>query len=86
MKEINVAGQKRTDLGKKASKALRKEGFIPCNLYGERKDENGIPVALSFAVSFKELRKIIYTPHIYIINLNIDGESHTAVMKEIQFN
>jgi large subunit ribosomal protein L25 len=86
MKEINVAGQKRTDLGKKASKALRKEGFIPCNLYGERKDENGIPVALSFAVLFKELRKIIYTPHIYIINLNIDGESHTAVMKEIQFH
>lgn len=86
MKEINVAGQKRTDLGKKASKALRKEGFIPCNLYGEQKDENGLPTALSFAVSFKELRKIIYTPHIYIINLNIDGESHTAMMKEIQFH
>ena len=33
MKEINVAGQKRTDLGKKASKELRKQGFIPCNLY-----------------------------------------------------
>ncbi len=37
MKEINVTGQKRTDLGKKASKSLRKEGFIPCNLYGEKK-------------------------------------------------
>ena len=37
MKEINVAGQKRTDLGKKASKELRKQGFIPCNLYGGSK-------------------------------------------------
>ena len=36
MKEINVTGQKRTDLGKKASKTLRKEGLIPCNLYGAR--------------------------------------------------
>jgi large subunit ribosomal protein L25 len=35
MKEINVTGQKRTDLGKKASKVLRKEGLVPCNLYGE---------------------------------------------------
>ena len=37
MKEINVNGQKRTDLGKKASKQLRKEGLVPCNLYGEKK-------------------------------------------------
>ena len=86
MKEINVTGQKRTDLGKKASKALRKEGFIPCNLYGEKKDANGAPEALSFAVPFTELRKIIYTPHVYVINLIIDGESRTAIMKEIQFH
>ena len=58
MKEINVTGQKRTDLGKKASKALRKEGFIPCNLYGEKKDANGAPEAKSNAVPFTELRKI----------------------------
>ena len=86
MKEINVTGQKRTDLGKKASKTLRKQGLIPCNLYGEKKDENGAPEALSFAVPFSELRKVIYTPHVYVINLIIDGESHTAIMKEIQFH
>ena len=82
MKEINVTGQKRNDLGKKASKLLRKEGLIPCNIYGEKKDENGKPVALSFACPMSELRKVVYTPHIYII----DGESHTAVMKELQFH
>ena len=59
MKEINVTGQKRTDLGKKASKTLRKEGLIPCNLYGEKKGENGAPEALSFAVPFAELRTIV---------------------------
>ena len=86
MKEINVTGQKRTDLGKKASKLLRKEGLVPCYLYGEQKDENGKPVAMSVAVPMTELRKVVYTPHIYVINLIIDGESHTAVMKELQFH
>ena len=86
MKEINVTGQKRNDLGKKASKLLRKEGLIPCNIYGEKKDENGKPVAVSFACPMSELRKVVYTPHIYVTNLIIDGESHTAVMKELQFH
>ena len=85
MKEINVTGQKRTDLGKKASKALRKEGLVPCNIYGLA-EKDGKPEAMSFAVPMTELRKIIYTPHIYVINLLIDGESHTAILKEIQFH
>lgn len=85
MKEINVTGQKRTDLGKKASRLLRKEGMVPCNLYDEAK-KDGKPVALSFASPMSELRKIVYTPHIYVINLIIDGESHTAIMKELQFD
>ena len=85
MKEINVTGQKRTDLGKKASKTLRKEGLVPCNLYGQA-TADGKPVAMSFACPMTELRKIVYTPHIYVINLIIDGEPHTAIMKELQFH
>lgn len=86
MKEIEIVGKKREAVGKKATKALRKEGFIPCNLYGEAKDANGKPAALSFCSSFNELRKLIYTPHIYVVKLVIDGEAHTAIMKEIQFH
>ena len=86
MKEISISGQKRENLGKKASKTLRKEGFVPCNLYGEKKDDKGLPVALAFASSFSELRKLIYTPHIYVVRINIAGTDHTAVLKEIQFH
>ena len=86
MKEISISGQKRENLGKKASKALRKEGFVPCNLYGEKKDDKGLPVALAFTSSFSELRKLIYTQHIYVVRINIDGTDHTAVLKEIQFH
>ncbi|MBR4367972.1 MAG: 50S ribosomal protein L25/general stress protein Ctc [Prevotella sp.] len=86
MKEINVAGKKRTDTGKKATKELRKQGYVPCNLYGEKKDANGNPEALAFAILATDLRKVVYTPHIYVVNLDIDGEKHTAVMRELQFH
>ena len=86
MKEIEVKGQKRTDLGKKAAKAMRKEGLIPCNLYGEAKNADGAPEALSIACPMSELRKIVYTPHIYGIKLVIDGEERTAILKELQFH
>ena len=86
MKEINVTGQKRSDLGKKASKIARKEGLIPCNLYGEAKDENGLPKALSFVVPMTELRKVVYTPNIYVVNINLDGEVKKAIIKELQFH
>lgn len=86
MREINVAGKSRSNLGKKASKEMRKEGLIPCNLYGEKKNDDGLPEALSFAVPMAELRKVVYTPHIYVVNLDIDGQKHTAIMKELQFH
>ena len=86
MKEIKISGQLRSDLGKKASKELRKNGMVPCNLYGEKKDEKGLPVAMSFAAPMSELRKIVYTPHIYVINIEIDGKVYNSVLKELQFH
>ena len=85
MKEIKLSGQKRNDLGKKASRLMRKEGLVPCNLYGEKK-ENGLPVAVSFSSPMSELRKLVYTPNIYGVELTIDGEKHLAVMKDLQFH
>ena len=81
MKEFNLKGQKRELTGKKATKQLRKEGLVPCNLYGEAKDANGKPEALAFAIPASDLRKVIYTPHVYVINLDIEGDG-----KELQFH
>ncbi len=86
MKEISVSGKKRTEVGKKSSKMLRKEGMVPCNLYGEKKGENGLPEALAFMAPMAELRKAVYSPHVYVVNLNIDGTEHKAIMKELQFH
>ena len=86
MKEMSVSGKKRATNGKKDAKELRKEGLVPCNLYGEKKDEKGLPEALSFAIPATQLRKVVYSPDVYVVNVTIDGETHKAVMKEIQFH
>ena len=86
MKEIAISGKKREATGKKASKLQRKEGMIPCNLYGEVKGANGLPEAQAFLAPMAELRKAIYSPHVYVINLNIDGKEHKAIIKELQFH
>ena len=86
MKEINVKGTARAAFGKKAAREIRKANAVPCNLYGEAKDENGAPDALPITVTNDELRNLIYSPDIYAVNLNIDGKECKAILKEIQFH
>lgn len=86
MKEIELAGKKRAETGKKATRLLRKEGRVPCNLYGEKRNDAGVPEALAFSVTAADLRPIVYTPHIYVVSLDIDGEIHKSILKELQFD
>ena len=86
MKTIEIKGSVRTDIGKKATRELRKNNGVPCVLYGVKKDENGLPVATHFTVTVEGLRKLVYTPNIYLVNLDIDGTVVTAIMKDIQFH
>ncbi len=86
MKQISITGSLRTDLGKKAAKKIRNNGEVPCVIYGEKKDENGNPVAIHFVVSEKQINKLIYTPHIYLVDISIDGEDHKGILKEVQFH
>lgn len=86
MKQISINGTARIELGKKAAKAIRNSGNVPCVLYGEKKDANGQPEAIHFSVSEKEINKLIYTPHIYLVDINIDGEDHKGILKEVQFH
>lgn len=86
MKQISINGTVRTELGKKAAKAIRNSGNVPCVLYGEKKDANGQPETIHFTVSEKEINKLIYTPHIYLVDINIDGQDHKGILKEVQFH
>ena len=86
MKSIEIKGSVRTEIGKKATRELRNNNGVPCVLYGVKKDENCLPVATHFSVPVDGLRNLVYTPNIYLVNLDIDGTVVTAIMKDIQFH
>jgi len=79
MKTIDLKTAQRLETGKKASKQLRKQGMIPCVLYGGEKP-------IHFFAEINEFRHLVYTPHVYIVNIDIDGQVYKAVMKELQFH
>ena len=76
---IAVKAAKRADFGKKAAKAVRREGLIPCVLCG-----NGETV--SFSVDPRDIKPLIYTPNSYIVEFDFDGKTEKAVLREAQFH
>ncbi len=79
MKTIEIKGTIRKDLGKKATHALRKEGSVPCIIYGIGENVN-------FSAHVPAFKNLVYSPNVYIVKLNIDGKEYEAIMKEIQFH
>jgi large subunit ribosomal protein L25 len=79
MKTFEIKGSLRQNPGKKNSKDLRKQGIIPCVMYGGDKN-------LHFSAHENEFKKLIYTPDVFLVKLEVDGQSFDAVMQEIQFH
>lgn len=89
MKEITLKAQLRTDLGKKASRDFRRAGNVPAVIYGvEKEEKNGkqVPVAKSILVNEKELNKAVFTPNVYIINLDIEGQVVKTIIQDLQMD
>ena len=105
MKTFQLEGSPRETAGKKATKALRKQGFIPAILYGQAPvelpcggelnkgekiveigDNKGL-IVTNFVVTAENVRNLIYTPHIYLVELSLEGGRKTkAIIKELQFH
>ena len=79
MKTIEIKGSVRADLGKKATRELRKNGQVPCVVYGGES-------VTHFSAPVDAFRGLIYTPNIYIVDLVIDGKACKAVLKDVQYN
>ena len=79
MKTFELTGTPRSEYGKKAAKAFRKENLVPCNLYGNGENT-------TFAVSVDDVRKLIYTPDTMAVALTIGETKKMAVVKELQFH
>lgn len=81
MQHFELNGQVRKVGNKAVIKAFRREGLVPCNLYGA-----GIENVL-FTVNAKDLKKLTDTPKSYIVDLALDnGAKYFAVLHELQFH
>ena len=78
METVVINGTPRTELGKKATRALRKAGNVPCNLYGGKE-------TLNFYAPVTEFRKLIYTPDFRLAEINLNGKAYKAIVKDSQF-
>jgi large subunit ribosomal protein L25 len=84
MKTIEVKGTVRTIAARsseksRALKEIRRNDGVPCVIYGGKQN-------IHFTVINEFLRNLVYTPDIYIVNLVIDGQQLTAILKEIQYH
>ena len=81
MQHFELKGQTRKVGNKAVLKAFRREGLVPCNLYGLGMDN------ILFTVSAKELKALTDTPKSYVVDLVLDGgKPQTAVLHELQWH
>ncbi len=81
MQHFTLNGTTRKVGNKAVIKAFRKEGLVPCNLYG-----NGVENTL-FTVKERDLQGITNTPAAYIVDLVLDGgKPQTAILHELQYH
>ncbi len=81
MKTFDLKGEVRDDFGKKAARAYRREGLIPCVVYGGNEGEN-----LNFVVKSSDVRNLVYTPEVFLVNLDLGEKKLMGIVKEIQFH
>lgn len=80
MKSITINGSKRESVGKKATKALRNAGKVPCVLYGGDQP-------LHFAADEIAFKNLVYTPDVHTVVIELEGgEKFDAVLQDIQFH
>ncbi|MBT8185039.1 MAG: 50S ribosomal protein L25/general stress protein Ctc [Eudoraea sp.] len=80
MKSITIKGSERESVGKKATKALRNAGKVPCVVYGGEKP-------LHFSADELSFRNLVYTPNAHTVKVDLeDGNKVKAVMQDIQFH
>jgi large subunit ribosomal protein L25 len=83
MQHFELKGTTRQVGNKAVIKAFRRQGLVPCNLYGLDIKEN-----ILFTVDAKELKALTDTPKAFIVDLFLDGakKAQTAVLHELQWH
>jgi large subunit ribosomal protein L25 len=79
MKTVSLSGTPRAYVGKKDAKNLRRQGKVPCVIYGGKEQKH-------FFLDQKDFKKIIFTPEVFIVNIDLDGTTYETILQDIQYH
>lgn len=79
MKSLQVQGNYRQALGGTNAKKLRRQGMVPCVMYGTGKNSH-------FYTEAKKLKDALYTPETMLVVVDLDGKKHNCVIRDAQFH
>jgi len=80
MESIAISGTPRTGTGSKAAKAARREGLVPCVIYGKNEQ------VVHFNTTPKEVKALVYSPDFKEVNITVDGQDYKCILKDLQFH
>ena len=79
MKTVSMSGSPRQNVGKKDAKSLRREGRVPCVVYGGEEQ-------VRFSLLATDFKPLLFTPDTHFVELDIDGQKSKVVLQEIQYH
>ena len=79
MKTVSMSGSPRENVGKKDAKSLRREGRVPCVIYGGEEQ-------VRFSVLETEFKPLLFSPDAHFVEIDIEGKKTKAILQEIQYH
>lgn len=79
MKVVSMSGFLRGNVGKKDAKKIRKDGGVPCVVYGGEEQ-------LHFFTEAKNFQKIVFTPEVCFVKLKLDEKEYDVILQDIQYH
>lgn len=79
MKTVSISGSLRENVGSKDAKNARREGKIPCVVYGGKEQ-------FCFYVEDTQFKPLVFTPDTHLVKLNISGKEFDAILQDMQFH
>ncbi len=77
-----IAAKARSGVGKGAARALRREGWIPAVIYGDKKDP--LPISISYNEAMKSIYAGGFLSH--VIDVDVEGDKHRVIPRDYQLD
>ncbi len=79
MNTVSLSGSLRENVGKKDAKLQRRLGKVPCVIYGGKDQKH-------FTLNQLDFKKIVFTPEVFVIKIDLDGTSYETILQDIQYH